>query len=355
MKLLSFFRTHLNLLLLLATVCLIGCGHKAEEKKSGENNSMQAPPPVLVTTSRVGLKTWHNPIFAVGTAQARESVSITAKVSEQVARVHFSDGDRVRAGQLLVELSGRVEQADLAAAQAQLRETEQQLVRQRDLVAKKLFNPAALDAQIALREAAAARVNAVRARLSDRQITAPFAGVLGLRKISPGTMLSPGVLITTLDDVSTIKLEFAVAETDLAGLEIGTNLTAQASALPGREFGGRIQAIDSRIDTNTRSLMIRASLPNEDGALMPGMLLNVQIQTEPREALTVPEIAVIGIGETHRVFIVQNNQVKETQIKIGARREGEVEVLEGLSNDAEIVRDGVVKLRDGASVKIKPE
>ncbi len=355
MKPLCFFKKCSRLVLLLATISLLGCNKNAPEQKSGEKNSPPSQPPVLVTTSRAELKTWHTPIFAVGTAQARESVSIAAKVSEQVARVHFNDGDQVRKGQLLVELSGRVEQADLAAAQAQLREAEQQLVRQRDLVAKKLFNPAALDAQISLRDTAAARVSAVRARLSDRQITAPFAGVLGLRQISPGTMLSPGVVITTLDDVSTIKLEFAVAETDLSGLEIGTTITAQASAIIGREFKGRIQAIDSRIDTATRSVMIRATLPNEDGALIPGMLLNVQIQTKPREALTVPEISVIGVAETHRVFIVQNNRVQETQIKIGARREGEVEVLDGLSGDSVVVRDGVVKLRDGSPVKIQPE
>ena len=308
-------------------------------------------PPATVTSTAVASKPWSDAIEALGTARANESVMVTAKVTETVVRVNFEDGDLVQAGDVLVDLSGRAEVAGLAEAAASFRESEQQFKRQQQLTQQKLIPASLLDTQRAAMDTARARLDATRARLSDRVITAPFAGVLGFRQVSPGTLVTPGTTITSLDDVSLMKLDFAVPESYLAALASGQAIMALSSAYPGREFKGQVMTVGSRVDPVTRAVTVRAEIPNPDGLLRPGMLLTLRVLQPERQALVVPEISVIQVAQRAHVFrVLPDNKVEQVSVKLGQRRLGEVEIIEGLSAGDRIVVDGTVKLRQGSII-----
>lgn len=334
-----------TLLLLPALLVLAGCG---EEPAGGAG-----PSAATVTAQEVQAKPWRDAIQALGTARANESVMVTAKVTETVVRVNFEDGDLVEAGDVLVDLSGRVEVAGLEEAAAAYREADRQYQRQRQLAAQKLIPAGQLDAQRAVMESARARLDATRARLADRVITAPFAGVLGFRQVSPGTLVTPGTTIASLDDISVIKLDFSVPETFLAALAPGQSVSATSAAYPGRVFEGEVATVDSRIDPVTRAVTVRATLPNPERVLRPGMLLTVELFQPEREALVVPEIAVIQVARDAHVFrLLDDGTVEQVGVTLGQRRRGEVEVVEGLAPGDRIIVDGVVKLRHGSRVTV---
>ncbi|HBK56779.1 MAG TPA: efflux transporter periplasmic adaptor subunit [Xanthomonadales bacterium] len=329
--------------ILLACTALVACG-KGPETAPGADR-------VMVTTTVVEPTPWIDSIEALGTARANESVTITAKVNETVVRVNFDSGDVVEAGQVLVDLSGRVELAELEEARVNLREAEQQYRRQRQLADQKLIPASQLDSQRAVRDSAQARLDAIRARLADRVITAPFGGVLGLRQVSPGTVLSPGAPIATLDDISIIKLDFAVPEAFISTLEPGQSVRAASAAWPGEVFEGVVRSLDSRVDPVTRSVTVRAELDNADFKLRPGMLLTVLLAQPPRMAITLPELAITQIGRQAFVFKVEaDGVVRQTTVRTGGRRPGLVEIVSGLAAGDRVVVEGTVKLRDGTEI-----
>lgn len=331
--------------LCLALFALAGCG-------KGGGAQQAAAPAVVVTSTTVQQTTWRDAIEALGTAQAKESVTLTAKVTETVNSVNFQDGDIVDAGQMLVDLSGRAEAAQLQEAQASYKEAVQQYNRQAELVTKGTIARSQLDTQVATRDAARARADAIRAALADRVIVAPFAGMLGFRQVSQGALVSPGTVIATLDDISTIKLDFPIPEAYLGLVKTGQQVLARSPAYPDREFEGVVAAIESRVDPVTRAVTLRADLPNPDNALRPGMLLSVRVYRPERQALVIPEIALVQVGSQSFVYrIGEQNVVKQTGVTVGARRRGEIEVVEGLAAGDRIVVDGVGKLRDGATIR----
>lgn len=304
-----------------------------------------------VTTHVVASEPWRDSISALGTAQANESVLITAKVTETVDRVNFEDGDLVERGQLLVDLSGRAEVASLEEAAAAYREAVQQFRRAQQLAEQRLIPASQVDTLRAGVESAQARMDAIRARLADRVITAPFAGVLGFRQVSPGTLVTPGTTITSLDDISLIKLDFSVPETFLSALASGQEIEALSAAFPDRTFRGVLRTVGSRVDPVTRAVTARAEIDNPDGELRPGMLLTVRIFKPERQTLVIPEIAVIQVGLDAFVYRVDDEvTARQTRVRLGARRGGEVEVMDGLSAGDRIVVDGTVKLRDGSRI-----
>ncbi len=316
-----------------------------------EQGPARAQPAIAVTTTRVAVMPWSDSIEALGTAQANESLMVTAKVTETVVRVNFEDGDLVDAGKVLVDRSGRVELAGLEEAAAAFREAEQQYRRQQQLTEQKLVPASQLDTQRAAVDSARARLDATRARLSDRVITAPFTGVLGFRRVSPGTLVTPGTTIASLDDISMIKLEFAVPETFLQALAPGQEIRARSAAYPGREFKGVLRTIGSRVDPVTRAISARAEIANPERELRPGMLLSVRVFQPERQALVIPEISVVQIARDAFVFrAVADDKVERVKVELGQRRAGEVEVLAGLNADDRIVVDGTGKLRDGARI-----
>lgn len=313
------------------------------------------PPATVVIMAEVASVEWRDTLDALGTARANESVTLTAKVSETVRKVAFDSGDIVRAGDVIVDLSSGAQLAGLEEARAAYQEAERQLSRGQELAQKQLISASQLDTQRSTRDAAKARMDVVRAQLSDRVITAPFDGILGLRRVSPGSLVTPGTAIATLDDISVIKLDFNVPERFLAVLAKGQDIAARSEAYPERVFAGRVASIDSRVDPVTRSVTVRAEILNPERLLRPGMLLSVRLYQAPRRAIVVPEIAVVQVGAEAFVYRVAADQTAaRARITLGARRRGEVEVTAGLAPGDIIVTEGAVKLRDGARVTAAP-
>lgn len=323
---------------------LFGC--KAEPDAAPRE---QAPLPV--TTLTLQTSAWRDTLEVVGTAKARESVVLTAKIAETVRKINFNDGQQVNAGDVLVELTSGQQVAALAEAQAVAVDSASQYKRQQDLVDKGTISKSVFDTARASRDSNAARVNALRAQLSDRVVTAPFSGVLGLRQVSLGALVTPGTEITTLDDISSIRFDFPVAEVHLAALTPGHEIIARSVAFPDQEFRGEVVSLDSRIDPVTRAVLVRAEIPNPDNLLRGGMLLTAQVLQPQRQTLVLPEIAVTQIGLESSVFRVKDDDtVESVKVKLGARRRGEVEILEGVKSGDRIVVEGIVRLRDGSRI-----
>lgn len=318
----------------------------------GGDDAQKAQALATVTTLRVQPVRWSDELTALGTANARESVTISASVSQTIASVEFDSGQYVKKGQPLVILTQGQQAAGVAEAEAELRDAQQQYQRNRALSDQQLIARVTMDSQRAALEAARARVATQRATVADRVIRAPFEGVLGLRLVSSGSLVTPGTAITTLDDVSLIKLDFTFPESAMSQLAVGQRVNARSDAWPGETFSGRIANIDSRVDTGSRAFTVRAEIANPDGRLRPGMLLEVGVERSARETLAIPELALQQSGATASVFRVEaGEKVGQVQVKTGARRQGQVEIVSGLENGDRIVVDGTVKLRDGSLVK----
>lgn len=313
--------------------------------------------PAVVTTQRAAPVAWTDRLEAIGTARASESIAITSKLSERVERVRFESGQRVEAGQVLVDLDVGGDVADLDAARTAAREAQRQYERQRQLAEQRLIPTSQLDAQRAARDAAQAAVKQAAARVSDRAIVAPFAGVLGLREVSPGQLLQPGTAITTLDAIDTMQVDFAVPEVHLGKLREGLVVEARSDAWPGEVFKGQVLSVDSRVDVATRSVTVRAAVGNPDSRLLPGMLLTLSILEAERQALVVPEIAVQQNGNLSFVYRVgADGKAEMVPVRLGSRERGRVEVVEGLADGDRVVVDGTVKLRPGQAVaEAEPE
>ena len=333
-----------------AVMLLAACGKK-DEVPAGRPGGRDGGAPVAVTAEVVRMQPWSDSLRALGTVKARESVDVTAKVSETVQRVHFSDGDVVGRGAALVTLSGAQQQAALRAAEATAREADALFNRQQQLASQQLISRAMFDQQKATRDAAQAQVAQIRANLSDRIIRAPFAGVMGLRQVSPGALVTPGTVIATLDDISRVYVDFPVPESQLAGVGPGQAVHGAAGTWPGRTFDGTLATVGPRIDTTSRAAMVRADFPNPDRALKPGMLIEVELVRGQVDALVLPEIAVQQEGSQASVFRVgAGDAVALVPVTLGSRHDGKVEIVSGLRAGDRIVVDGTGKLRDGGRI-----
>ena len=334
---------------LLLGALLTACGKDEAAKPGGPGGRGGGPVPVVVET--VAAQEWTDALRALGTVHAREAVTITAKVSETVQQVHFESGQQVARGAPLVTLSGQQQQAALASAEAALGEAEQLFLRQQQLVEQQLIARAALDAQRATRDAARAQVAQVRANLSDRVIRAPFAGVLGIRQVSPGALVTPGTPIATLDDVSRVFVDFPVPETELADVGPGQALVGLVATYGERSFDGNVATVSSRLDSASRAATVRGDFPNADGALKPGMLVEVSLSRGTRQALVVPEIAVQQIGSETFVWRVKSDDtVEKANVEVGGRVPGKVMLKAGVEAGQRIVTAGMGKLQAGATV-----
>ncbi|MEQ8326148.1 efflux RND transporter periplasmic adaptor subunit [Parvibaculum sp.] len=296
-----------------------------------------------------------DPVEALGTTFSNESVVITASVSDKVTEILFEDGQTVEEDALLVALRRDEQRAALAAAEAVLAERRTAYQRAKELESRQYTTTAQLEERLsALREAEANRDGAA-ARLADREIRAPFEGVVGLRNISVGTLVTPGDTITTLDDLDPIKLDFTVPAAYLSTIRPGLEIVATTTALPDIEFRGEVHSVSTQVDRITRSITARALIGNPDHALKPGLLMTVQLLKNPRSAIVIPEEALVPVGETNSVFLIEGDTAIRREVEIGARRPGDVEILSGLQEGDLVVTHGTMRLRDGQSVNIVKE
>src|SRR5215218_2415971 len=328
----------------------------------------QGPPPMVeVDTVRTGRVVETRE--AIGTVRAFESITVTAKTAGIVQKISFEEGQKVKAGDILVHLDAEERRADIEQAQAEI----QRAAAQRDETSARLERAIALrrtgagteaqvtdlTAQVKPLESAIAsaeaRRRAAEARLEDLIIRAPFSGRLGTRSVSLGAYISPGTRITTLDDLSRVRLDFAVPENLLGQLQPGQAVRATSAAYGQRIFEGRVSVIDPRVDPVTRTVRLTAEFPNADEALKPGMFLSVALTVSARnDAVVIPEEAVVGEGLRHLVFTVKDNVVERRVVRIGQRQEGRVEIVEGLQPGETIIVRGVQRVRPGLTVTPKP-
>lgn len=313
------------------------------------------PPAVIIHAAEFG--TIADPLEALGTLRANETVQITAKVSDVIAAIHFEDGQAVKAGQLLVQMSDAEETALLLEAQSLAEEAERQYQRVRSLVDKGTAAESLLDERRREAETARARVTAVRSRLQDRIITAPFAGIVGLRRVSPGALVAPGDVITTLVDDAELKLDFTVPALYLGSVPRGTVINAYTPAFPDEAFTGTVSSTDSVVNPVTRSIIVRARIPNLDHRLIPGMLMTLELQRGERRALLIAEESIVPRGDNTFVYVVNPNadspRAEQREVQLGARQPGRVEVVSGLTEGEMVIRHGTLKVRPGVPVAIR--
>ncbi len=297
-------------------------------------------------------------ITAVGTAHANESVAVTSKISDTISRINFDSGDFVQGGQVLAELVDAEEAASLNAARATLTEARRERDRAAELAQRGVAPAQRRDEAESEFQRAAAQVTAIEARMADRIIRAPFAGVVGLRNISAGELIDTGTVIATLNDVRVIKLDFALPERFLATVQAGQRVDARASAYPGEIFNGRITNIDNQVDRVSRAVTVRAEIPNTDGRLVPGMLLSVEVRRDERERPAIPESALMRMAEQAYVFVLEPGEdeglhiARRRDVEPGLRAQGRVEILNGLEAGETVIADGTHRTRDGGPVRI---
>ncbi|WFM70188.1 efflux RND transporter periplasmic adaptor subunit [Halomonas sp. CKK8] len=316
---------------------------------------LAAQQPTAVIAARASMAAWSDPLEALGTLHADESVTLSATVTDTIRELNFRDGDTVEAGQLLVRLADDEAQADLRAAQA-LRDERRNAVNRLAQLQNRNLAPRAdvEDARARLRQAEA-EIQALEARLADYRILAPFDGVVGFRNVSVGALVSPGTELVTLDKLDVMKLDFTLPELALGQVAPGLPLTAVSGAFPDATFAGEVATIGARVDPVSRSVTVRAALENPDHRLRPGMLMRVVVERAPRETLVMPESALIPQGERQFVLVLDEAdqyRVERREVVIGARREGEVEVLEGLEAGELVVAHGTERVRDGQPTRL---
>lgn len=314
--------------------------------------AVERPRPVVpVTVVRVELQDFQDEVSALGTLRAWESVDISSSVSQIVSSIGFEDGQRVARGDVLAVLKQDAEQASLRELQVSLLDARRELARLENLASKNQVAQTELDQSRSLEQITLHRIEEVRARIADRTIVAPFSGVLGLRQVSEGALVTPGQRLTTLDDVSRMRLEFNVPALLLGFLQVGQPVLAQSPAYK-QAFVGTLAAIDSRVDPVARSVQARAILENPQFVLRPGLLMEVIIKGPLRQSLLVPEESLESRSLQHYLWQVQGDEAQRIPVEIGARVPGRVEIVQGLQPGDEVVRDGVARLR-GDRVRIK--
>jgi membrane fusion protein, multidrug efflux system len=297
---------------------------------------------------------------AVGSLRANEAVTVTAKVPGMVREILFNETEEVRAGQVLIRLDDAEARANLAVAQAAQRNAVQLLDRAKALVSTQAVARSRVDELQAQLDSANAQVHATEARLRDLTMVAPFAGKTGLRRVSLGALVAPGAEITTLDDISVMRLEFTVPDSLLATVAPGQVVKAYATDAPGAPpVTGTVRAVDTRLSVNSRQAMVQAFVPNNDRSLRPGMFLRVRLELARRDnVVLVPEESLVTASGSQFVYVVTGEADKALRavrrpVVVGSTVNGFAELQKGIEPGEMVVTRGTIKLRDGAPVKLQ--
>ena len=317
---------------------------------SGKQQAGKRINTVIVDT--VKLSNFVDETEALGTAKSNEAVDITAKATNRVVAVRFREGEYVKQGDVVIEFDGSEARANLASAEASLRDTQSQYQRSRELFQSKALSESDLIQLEAKMLNSKAQVEAAQSRVNDTVIRAPFAGRMGLRNVSVGSLVTPGQVITTLDDTSVIKLDFTVPESYLATVKEGQLVDARSVAYADQIFRGKVSTVSTRVDPVSRSATVRALIDNRAQKLKPGMFMSVHLMRSQGKVLLMPEQALVPESSQQFVYVVAGTVVHRTAITIGRRKPGLVEVLTGLKEGDQIVLEGGEKLTDGVTVKV---
>lgn len=311
------------------------------------------PPPVVVEAARVSTVQLPQSLNAVGSLRSDETIVLRPEIAGRVSQINFREGEPVAKGQVLVKLDDSVQQADLDRARANLTLSKTKHERSIDLRNKGFISSQALDEAENNLKVAQADSELMNARISKATIRAPFSGTIGLRQISVGDYVKEGQDMVNLESLDPLKVDFRVPELALSQVSNGQMLQITLDAIPDKTYDGKVVAINPLIDANGRSIVIRAQVPNRDGRLRPGMFARVRLFTSTsKDTLVVAEESLFPLGDDKYVYKVVDGKAMRQKIEIGQRREGRVEVVNGLAPEDVVVTAGVIKLRDGAPVTI---
>ena len=323
-----------------------------------------AAPPATVTTLTAEVQEWQPQIAAVGSLRAVRGVDVTTEIAGMVRSLHFRSGDEVKAGQLLVQLNADADAAQLRSLQAAADLAASVLERDRAQLAAQAISQAQVDADVADLASKRALVAQQQATLEKKSIRAPFAGQIGITTVNPGQYLNPGDKIVTLQALDPVYADFSLPQRQAVDIAVGQVVSVASDAHPEDRFAGRINAIDPRIDTATRNLMIEAAVPNPRRALVPGMFVDVRIDTgEKKRYLTVPQTAITFNPYGATVFLAQDSGKKDAQgnpvlearqvfVKPGPTRGDQVAILDGLEPGATVITSGQLKLKNGTPLVV---
>jgi len=335
--------------------------------------SQMTPPPVTVTAEPARKELWVERLTAIGTLTASQGVDITAQQAGVVTEVLIQSGKEVEQGTKLLQLDTAVELADLASATATHREAEVAYERQVDLMQKRVTSEANLDTARAKRETAAAAMKRIEAVIAQKAIAAPFSGRLGIRKVERGQYVSPGAALVSLQALNPIRVDFPMPEQFVGKLRVGQTIELTVDAFPGHVFAGEIQSLDARVAQDTRTLLVRGLMPNQERRLLPGMFANVTVLVgDPAPLVTVPRTAVSYSLYGDSVYVVKPAPAKDDKaqpaagaapgseaqiaerrfVRTGQARDDRVAISAGLATGEEVVTTGQLKLAPGASIRV---
>lgn len=322
-------------------------------------NAAGGPPPGMATQV-VAVKAAREPVVEslslVGTVRANEAVEIKAQLSGIVERIHFTEGQRVEKGAPLIDIDAGKIAASLAHAEAQLKLADSKFERAKELLQTKAVSQQELDEARALFDAGRANVELYRQQLRDTKILAPFAGIIGARMISPGQVIAPQQMLTSIADLDPVKVELNVPERFMSRAEAGQKIELSVAAFRGEKFTGEVYFIAPQIDPVNRTAMVKAQVGNSDLRLKPGMFASLDLTLKVKDdAVVIPEASLMPQGDTVMVYVVDaemNAQLRP--VKTGLRQAGRVEILEGLKGGETVVVEGWQKTRPGGKVKLAP-
>lgn len=327
----------------------------AEESKPAKDPAGEPPRGLPVEAQQVETDTIEKTLKAVGSLQSDESIVLSTEISGLVKTIPFSEGQQVEAGQILVKLDDSVLQAELDRARASLELSRANFQRAKVLLEDDAISEREKDEAYAKWQLDQANVRLAEANLAKTVVRAPFAGRLGLRNVSPGAYLRPGDPIVKIDAIDPIKVDFNIPEGFARQVQVGQTVQVSVDAVPGVSFPGEVIAIAPQLDTTGRSVLVRARLENDKNILNPGMFARIALVLERRsEALMVPEEALIAQGEQQLVYKVVDGKVVAVPVALGIRKDGRVEVREGLEAGDTVITAGHIKVRPGMPVTVLP-
>lgn len=348
-------------LLAIFAVVLSGSAYYFLYKKTGLQGAQQiakaamasADKATIVEAVPVKIGTVLNTIRAVGSLQPNEAVAISSEIAGRISRLPFAEGQTVKAGDTLVELDSVILRAELDRARSALTLADANRTRAMTLAEQGTGTLRARDESLAAYRAAQAELALAEARLAKATIAAPFSGRVGIRAVSVGAYVNPGDRFVYLADIDTIKVDFRVPALALPNVRVGQTIQVTVDALPGRTINGEVYVVDPIVDANGRAIRLRARIPNSDGTLSPGLFARVQIVVDKRDnAVLVPESAVFADDQSQFVYRLVDGRAVLTEIELGQRRPGEVEVRQGLARDAVVITAGHQQIRDGSHVTV---
>jgi len=319
----------------------------------GHGNGM---PPTMVEAYKAKAENWQTEVNAIGTLAASQEVVIKPEMSGRITSVYFRSGDYVKLGTPIIQLNDDIYKAELKMAEAALVLSTANYNRSQELFQKKVFAKADFDKAASAYQQDEANVAKAKAQLDQTIIKAPFEGRLGLRMVNLGDYVTAGqTVITNLDAIDPLRVDFKVPEIYTGKLAIGQTVVIHSDAFPKQKFEGKVYAVDSKIDPDTRSLSVRATLRNPNKALIPGSFIEVNLQLgKPELLLTIPETAIVNDEKGTFVYRIIKNTAVKTPVKIAMRRAGEVGIASGLKKDESVISVGAFKVMDGAPVMAMP-